>query len=168
MFQKLLYLAEAHVGVELGGQYQRHAAGPHAPMGLREIERIATEQGWFSVRKEDGRYMYAPGPNIDERLRAAEDILGDRVGELDRLVHIFGPRRTEYAEVVATLFAAWNDLLMDGRDASPDEIITEIHSNWHERKLRFGAERLRRALRWMRDNNIVPTGRGPRTEMVNA
>ena len=168
MFQKLLYLAEAHVGTELGGQYQRHAAGPHAPKGLREIERIATEKAWFTVRREEGRYTYEPGPNIEDRLRAAKELLGDRTGELDRLVNIFGPRRTEYAEVVATLFAAWNDLMMDGRGASPDEIITEVHSNWHERKLRFGAERLRRALRWMRDNNIVPTGRGPRTEMVNA
>ena len=168
MFQKLLYLTEAHLGVDLGGRYERRAAGPHAPRALREVEALAEENGWFSSRKEDGRYVYTPGPEVSERLAAATTLLGGRREELDRLIAIFGHRRTEIAEVVATLFAAWNDFLLDGHTPTDDEIVAELHTNWHERKRTFSADRLRQALDWMRDKNIVPVGRGPRTEMVNA
>lgn len=168
MFQKLLYLTEAHLGVDLGCCYERRAAGPHAPRALREVETMAEEKGWFSTRKEDGRYVYAPGPNISERLAAAESLLSDGRAELDRLIAIFGHRRTEIAEVVATLFAAWNDFLLDGHTPTDDDIVAELHTNWHERKRTFSADRLGQALDWMRNKNIVPVGRGPRTEMVNA
>lgn len=168
MFQKLLYLTEAHAGVDLGCRYERRAAGPHSPRALREIETMAEERGWFSARKEDGRYVYTRGLNISERLAAAETLLGDGKAELDRLIAILGHRRTEVAEVVATLFAAWNDFLLDGQTPTDDEIVAELHTNWHERKRTFSAARLKQALDWMRDKNIVPVGRGPRTEKVNA
>jgi len=168
MFQKLLYLAEAHIGVDLGGEYERHAAGPHAPRALREVETLAEQRGWFSTRREDGRYIYTPGPDISERVSAAETLLGETRAELDRLIEIFGRRKTVWAEVVTTLFAAWNDFLLAGRTPTDDEIVAEMHSNWHKRKLRFDADRLRRTVHWMKDNNIVPVGRGPRTELMNA
>jgi type I restriction enzyme S subunit len=35
-----------------------------------------------------------------------------------------------------------------------------VRERWHERKERFAADQLQRALDWMRQHGLVPTGRG--------
>ena len=90
-------------------------------------------------------------------------ILGDQKAELDRLLNLFSKKSTEEVEIIATLFAAWNDALIDGDSLSDDEIIREVRENWHPEKLRFTADRLRFWLHWMRQNGLVPKGHGPRT-----
>ena len=170
MFQKLLYLAEVHVGIDLEGEYERRAAGPLAVAGLPKLESLAAKQGWFTSERRDGGtgYKYTPGPKIGDRVVAAAVLLGDRRTELDRLIDLLGSRKTEVAEIIATLFAVWNDFLIDGDSPTDGEIVRGVRENWHPSKTRFTADRLHRALDWMRANYIVPAGRKPRTKVLNA
>jgi type I restriction enzyme S subunit len=77
---------------------------------------------------------------------------------------LLGDKKTEEVEIVATLFAAWNDALLDGQSPSDDWIIREVRENWHIEKQRFTAEKLGHWLDWMRKNHLVPTGKPPRTQ----
>jgi type I restriction enzyme R subunit len=52
----------------------------------------------------------------------------------------------------------------DPAQPSDDEIIAEVHDHWHEAKQRFDKARLIRALSWMRENDLIPSGLGPRTQ----
>jgi type I restriction enzyme S subunit len=164
---KMLYLTEAHVGIDLHGQYRREAAGPLDSNTLYKLEGIATKLRWFTKhpRGTEG-YYYRPGPSIDKRVKVAGTMLGDRRAEMDRLLNLFASIDTEQAEIIATLFAAWNDLLIDGRRPDDELILHEVRENWHERKRRFTPDRLREVLAWMREHQLVPRGAGPRTETV--
>jgi type I restriction enzyme S subunit len=82
---------------------------------------------------------------------------------MDRLLSLFANKSTEEAEIIATLFAAWNDSLINGKSPNDDEIIREVRENWHPEKMRFTADKLRSWLDWMRRNRLVPEGHGPRT-----
>ena len=66
---------------------------------------------------------------------------------------------TDQAELFATAYAAWNDLLIDGRPADDQAIAAEIHG-WHESKKRFQADRIASCLGWMREHGYIPTGKG--------
>ncbi len=164
--EKGIYLTEAYVGVDLAGRYQRKAAGPYDSDSLYNLESLAWKRGWFSkhARGAEG-FFYRPGKEIDDRLGAAVTLLGERKQAMDHLLRLLGKLDTEQAEVVTTLFAAWNDFLIDGRHPSDEEVIREVRENWQETKKRFSDGRLQAALSWMRENDLTPNGIGPHTEI---
>ena len=162
------YLAEAHVGATLDGQYQRQAAGPLDSWVYR-FEEDAVREGWFTVEEtktRDGhkKIIYRKGAELDVKASAAFAALPQaQRDELDRMLTLLGGKPTEEVEIIATLFAVWNDSLIDGHSPSDDEIVTGFREHWHEKKQKFTAKSLHTWLDWMRRNSLVPTGRGPRT-----
>lgn len=83
--------------------------------------------------------------------------------ELDRLLDLLANKPTETVEIIATLFAAWNDALIDGHTPSDVETIRDVRENWHPSKQRFKEPELKKWLDWMRQHALVPKGRGPHT-----
>lgn len=157
--EKCLYLAEAYVGVDLEGDFKRAAAGPLDAEYLYKLENAAQKNGWFVKRTIAGdktRHTYHPGAKSAQLLAAAEKYLGAGKAKMDFLLGWVEKFDTERAEIVATLFAAWSDLLRAGHAVTDDAIITEFRENWHESKKRFEPDRLRIALGWMRQHALVP------------
>lgn len=165
---KMLYLAEAHIGLELGGRYLRDAAGP-LDQWIYTFEKQAAEQQWFSVHEKstkDGhkKIEYRKGPRLSAKAGEATARLPPECRkEFDWLLALFANRPTVEVEIIATLFAAWNDSLIDGRTPSDSEIIRDVRENWHPSKQRFKEPELKKWLDWMRQNALMPKGRGPHT-----
>lgn len=164
---KTLYLAEAHVGLHLGFQPEREAAGPLDPW-LYRFEEEGKQKAWFKAVENTSngkmKVEYQPGKMLTAQAAQAENLLTqEQRKEFDRLLDLLSGKKTEEVEIIATLFAAWNDFLIDGHAPSDDEIVTEVRENWHERKERFTPAQLRQWLGWLRKNNLVPQGRLPHT-----
>lgn len=165
---KVFYLAQAHVGLELGLQPMREAAGPLDPWIYR-FEEQGERSNWFKVVENTTasgkkKIEYRPGQGIAEQSAQAERLLSaSQRKDLDRLFDLMADKKTDEAEIIATLFAAWNDFLIDGQTPGDDEIVTEVREHWHESKQRFTPQQLRQWLAWMRDNDLVPKGKLPRT-----
>lgn len=167
MNMKIGYLAEAHLGLSLGWQPERQAAGPWDPW-ISEFDAMGRSEGWFTVTEKSlgngrSKFEYVPGAALGEKAAEAAAVLGKQKDEFDRMLSLFADRSTEEAEIIATLFAAWNDFLIDGKSPTDEEIIREVRENWHPQKERFSASLLARWLGWMRANRLVPKGREPRT-----
>ena len=73
------------------------------------------------------------------------------------------PLDTKESEIVATLYAAWNDFLLAGKTPRDDELITEVRHNWHQNKLRIPLDQWVKWLAWMRKNQLIPRGIGKPT-----
>jgi hypothetical protein len=68
-------------------------------------------------------------------------------------------------EAVATLYAVWNDLLAAGKSANDDSIFNAFLNEWSDEKpTRFDRAALVHWIDWMRRNEVVPDGTGPRTD----
>ena len=81
-----------------------------------------------------------------------------------RIIELFRHLNTDQAEIVATLYACWNDILLEKSEVVNEEmVIREFLKHWHPAKSRFTRSRLARALAWMRSNKMVPSGKGRRT-----
>jgi type I restriction enzyme S subunit len=165
--EKLLHLTQTHLGLDLSLEFKRHAAGPFDEV-IYKVESLGRKQGWFTTEKRDlFGVAYRPGPNIQERCQAALAILGEQRNELDRLLGFFDQMNTEQAELFDTVYAAWNDLLIDGvGDPSAEKITEEVH-RWHESKRRFTPGRIKTCVSWMRDHSVVPNGTGVRTRPLD-
>lgn len=164
---KYLYLAENHLGIsELDGRFEREAAGP-----LDRSQRTEVENALLDARiartdqEETGRrrvhYTLLPHrPDLRGELIAT--IGADKATALEALITAMETFQTPSIEAVATLHAAWNDALIDGRALDDDTLIAEVETNWHPEKF-IPRATLVEMLGWMKRNGIVPTGTGRKT-----
>lgn len=164
---KMLYLAQAHVGMKLDLQPVREAAGP-LDKWIYRFEDEGKRQGWFKAVENTSngkmKVEYHPGKTLAEQAARGENLLSpEQRKEFDRMLGLLSDKKTEEVEIIATLFAAWNDFLIDGHAPGDDEIVTEVREHWHVKKERFTPALLRQWLNWLRRNNLVPQGRLPHT-----
>jgi type I restriction enzyme S subunit len=165
---KILYLAEAHIGIdELQGSFLREAAGPLDRALLDGVESQLRNLGHIAVDQPSG-----PGTQVTYRVTGRRGTfrnelstaLGHREADFNRLVSDLKDLNTHSVEAIATLFAVWNDSLIDGEYPDDDRIVSMFLTEWHpEKGEKFKARELHTWLGWMRRHNIVPEGRGPRT-----
>ena len=103
-----------------------------------------------------------PLNGLGKALRQSTEVFGEKAAEIDRIIELFLPMDSNQAEIVATLYAAWNDLLATGIEPTEEHIFSEFYV-WDEQKQRFDRSRLENALAWMREHGLVPTGTGKLT-----
>jgi hypothetical protein len=148
--------------------YSRDAAGP-LDQWIYKFEEEAALQRWFTVVEgatKDGHMKidYRKGPSLSVKAQeAANRLSAAQRREFDRLLGLLAQGPTVEVEVIATLFAAWNDFLIDGRTPNEDEIVQEVRENWHPSKQRFTHGELKAWLAWLRQHVLVPQGKGPHT-----
>ena len=164
---KHLYLAESRLGLDLRGHYARAAAGP-LDTGIYELEKQAEAAGWYTTSVEilasgNLKVSYQPGKGLKAIADEGIVVLGASRAEMDRLIDLMSGLKTEHVEIIVTLFAAWNDALLDGHTPDDGWIVKEVREHWHVSKQRFTPAGLQTWLQWMRQNDVVPLGHPPRT-----
>lgn len=165
-FEKLLYLSEHCAELPLHSEFQRAAAGPYDAQALHSIESQLQKNKWFKRQKVTGEsraYTRMTRTNgykayVSKNLESQQKVV------IDKLIRLFKSALTIQCEIVATLYGAWNDFLIDGVQPSNEQIVDEVLTNWHESKERIDRSRWFAALDWMRQNEIVPTGYGVSTK----
>jgi restriction endonuclease S subunit len=168
--QKELYLAEAHAGIkELQGTYLREAAGPLDRALVDETEGGLEAFGFFrtvlpNIHAKSSGVVYAPLSKAGQHRAELEALLGPRADALRRLIGQLRDFDTRAVEAIATLYAAWNDALIDGEAPDDDAIVRAVLNDWHpEKREKFKDADLRHWLAWMKRNALVPNGKGART-----
>lgn len=163
--QKTLHLVEALAQVDLGREPIKDAAGPNDFPHMRTAEQWAKDNDFFEfVQRQNGQrgYDFIKGKRYGEWLPQALDVLKPYRNNLDRVVSLLMPLDTQEAELVATTYAAWNNLLLDGVEPTESAIIHEARENWSSSKQQYSRERFLEAINQLRSNGIVPTGSGKR------
>lgn len=164
--QKLVYLAETHAGIrEIAGHYRREAAGPFDGTMLEEVEAELEERSLYEVSGGDGiAVSYRPLARAGRHTPDLDKLGTNRVANLRALIGLVRDLDTRVAEAVATLYAVWNDDIIDGRQVSDDAVVEGVLDDWHaEKRSKFDAAELHHWLAWMKRNGLIPRGCGPRT-----
>lgn len=165
--EKISHLVEYYLQIPLGRIPVKDAAGPDDYPHLKKVEHRAKMVGYFNVVKQDIGHTYTSGRNLTNAIEKLEEKLSqEKRDKLDRLINLFLKFDLESAEVVATIYAGWNNLLIDGKIPTDDEIVYESRENWSKRKLSIERERFFKALSWMRQDDValIPSGNGMRVD----
>lgn len=164
---KVLAIGELHVGIPFK---QRHGKYPHGPFDdvIYKAERVGRKAGWFDFTeqkkaKEQTSYLVTAG--TPEAASTVAEFFGERKAAFDQLIADFDDLNSDEAELLATAYTAWNDLLIDGRPADEDAIVAEFYA-WDESKTKFSRDQILSRIAWMRQHDYVPAGRGQRTTVV--
>lgn len=165
---KLTYLAEAHFGLGgLQGNYLREAAGPLDRALREETERGLEAAGYYRASQTDGTgtaVTYTPLAKAGQHKAELDALLGPKADDLRKLIATLADLDRRQTEAVATLYAVWNDALMDGQTPDDAAIINGVLNDWHtEKGEKFTAADLAHWLAWMKRHDLIPRGQGPRT-----
>ena len=165
--EKMLYTIESSIGFDLETEYVREAAGP-LDASIYECERIISKRNkWYTLKSSSYGVSYAPTKDSGKYEKYYDKYFASYDAEIDRIINIFMNYDADQAEIVATLFAAWNDFIIDQRQFSDEELVDEVLNNWNDSKKRFPRDVWLRAIDQMRKNNIIPSGYGKRTVVKN-
>lgn len=163
--QKTLHLVESLADIDLGRQPIKDAAGPNDFQHMQRAENWARDRGFFEfVKRPTGQrgYDFKKGERYGDLVAEAMQALAPYEQVLKRVVQVLMPLNTAETEILATVYAAWNNLLLEGIEPTENAIIHEARENWHADKLKYSEEQFRSAISQLRHNGLVPQGRGKR------
>ena len=152
----MIFLVEHLCALDTGSTYHRDAAGPYDNRAMRSIDSQLRKQEWFEAQELNGRYRYVPMAKRGGHKEYFERYFGGVRDSFEHTLSTLSTFDTERCEIIATLFAAWNDLMKQHASVSDEAIVHEVLNNWHDSKKRIPEERWRKALSWMRDKAFVP------------
>jgi len=165
--QKVLYLSE-HVAklAAIQGDYLRDAAGPHDRQLMSQIESELQNRKWYErIERENVGYAYQPLSQAGQHQQAYESawLAGERAS-IEQIIKLMRGWDTDRCEMIVTLYAAWNDFILEGRPVIDEAIVDEVMHSWNDTKLRFSKTEWLAVLAEMKKHKILmPTGFGKRT-----
>lgn len=166
--EKMLYTIETSIGFDFDTEYVREAAGP-LHESIYKCEGIISRQNhWYQLHQSQYGVSYTPTKDAGKYRAYYDKYFSAYNAEIERIIDIFKPYSTDQAEIVATLFAAWNDAIIDRKSFTDEDIVDDVLNNWHDNKKRFPKDVWLRAMEQMRKNNLIPKGYGKHTVMKAA
>lgn len=153
--QKLQHLAEYMLEEELDLNYYYQAAGPYDNKLMHNLANRMQKQKWFKGINQG----FTPLEKVNEIDQYFNKYFGTKKDVFDKLISLLGNAKESQCEIVSTLFAIWNDMLIQKETVKEEEIVNRFYS-WSDRKKRYTQEQLVRALGWMKQNNLQPIGFG--------
>ena len=162
--QKSLHLVGYCMQLNLGNEYIRNTAGPDDQQLMNYIDQKFKQYRHVNKVCEklpDGRthYSYTPTPMIQEVEAVYERYPQELREQIDALIDKLNTMDLAGAEILSTLYAVWNNRIINGEQITDDLLIADFYA-WSEHKADFEEARVRKALHYMRKENIVPIGWG--------
>ena len=167
-YQKILHLCEYMAGIEeIQGEYHRDAAGPFDNRLVYSVEAELKKQKWFEpYEREKFGHGYRPLSKSGGHRKYFERWWTDKQPIIDKVIERMRTWKTLDCEIFSTAYAAWNDLIIWGKQVTDDAIVHEILERWHKSKKQVSEERWRKAIAWMQKDGFTPTGFGKATRVV--
>ena len=161
--EKIAHMIEARLGISLGRTPVKDAAGPNDFPHLKKVEHRAKMANFFDFKRVEGcRYRVQKLSGFERLIDKTRLSLGPRLADVESLLQWMLPMKVKQAEIVATVYAGWNNLLLDGKVPTDEEIVREAREDWHPDKLKIEREKFFKAIDWLREQGFIPEGKGQR------
>ncbi|MEH3114863.1 restriction endonuclease subunit S [Pedobacter terrae] len=153
--QKLQYLSEHIAEADLGSDYYFQTAGPYDNKFMHSIAINLERSKWF---KEEN-YRYYPLEKVDQIDQYYEGYFAPVSDKLSNLFNLLANSTEAFSEIIATLYAVWNNRIIRKEELTDELLIVDFYS-WSDRKRKYSEDELKKGLEIIRANNIEPRGFG--------
>ena len=165
--QKVIYLAEHAARLAaVQGNYLRDAAGPHDRQLMNQVENELCNRQWYEcIDRETFGHAYRPLSQAGQHRQAYDSAWSTAErATIERVVDLMRDWDTDRCEMTVTLYAAWNDFILEGRPVTDEAIVDEVLHSWNDAKLRFDKNEWLAVLAKMKKHELlIPSGFGQRT-----
>lgn len=157
-FQKLVYLCEHAVEMNLQNRYSKLAAGPFDRKFMHTIEKEFESRKWFRVDKVPNgtitRSKYSPLENLENYKPYFQSYFGNQNESITHIINLFRTASTDKSEIAATLYACRIELLNKQQQISM-EVVLQLFYEWSEQKQRFPEDTVLSVWHWMVANDLI-------------
>jgi type I restriction enzyme S subunit len=155
-FQKLQYLAEQIIEENLNWNYYRQSAGPYDNKFMHSVFNRLEKNSWFRKRGDN----YYPLEKMNDIDKYYQNYFGNKSEKLNNLFGLLQRGTEKFCEAVATIYAVWNNHIILKQEFDKERVKADFF-DWSNRKTAvFTEEEFEKALFWMQNHDIVPTGFG--------
>jgi type I restriction enzyme S subunit len=164
--QKIIYLIEHIARIEsMQTRYRREKFGPVNLQTLEANERVLEQQGWYAHRLREGSkgHRYVPMTKAGGHAGYLWALSPKQLTQVRDLIALMRDWDTDRCERFATVYAAWNDLILLGKPVTPDAVLSEILDLWDQGKKRFTRAQWLETMHWIEKGAFSPTGFGQLT-----
>lgn len=154
-FVKLQYLCDQVSNIDLESNYKKFAAGPFDPKLIRAIDSQFKKRRWFSVTLTEYGYKYFPDINSDDYKKYYSRYFNDVQDKINYIIDLFRKEKSDFCELVATLFAVWKEHLDKNKPAT-DLALSKAFFSWSSEKKKFKPIEITNAIVWMKNKNLIP------------
>lgn len=157
-FQKIVYLCEQANSMQLDNRYSKQAAGPYDRKFMHSIDYELKKQNWFSVKKENvgkyEKYVFRPLDGLSKYKDYYNKYFSND-NNIQILINLFRKERTDFVELVATLYSCWAEIIVNNDTFSEDLILMKLYA-WSKEKKKYPEIEVKNTIKWMREKSLIP------------
>lgn len=158
-FQKIVYLCEQTINMNLETNYSKQAAGPFDNKFMYSIDSEFKNQNWFKVDLVDfggyKNYKYEPLEGVNKYKKYYENYFQESNEKINWIINVFRKSKSSQVELVATIYFCLNEMV-DKKEAFSKELLFNRFYEWSIEKKKFTRDQIISALDWMNENNLIP------------
>lgn len=152
--QKLIYLAQRVENIALPVNFLKQAMGPYDNQMMRSIDKQLKVKKWFEFQPTE-KLKYKPLENVGQHKADYERYFGEQQEKIYWLLDIFRKTKSPTIEIVATLFACWEELNSENKFVTDDNLLGKFYE-WSEFKEKYSKEDVIKQKSWMIENSLIP------------
>ena len=162
--QKFLQLVETEGRIDLGREPIKDAAGPNDFQHMLRAQNWAEQSEFFTFeeRTDGSGFRFTKLNRYEEMIKTASAATAGVGAELMRAVRPIVSKNSRQAELLVTVQAAWNNVILNGEEPTDESIIHEARGNWTPSKRAIPRAEFVEALREVRRLGIEPDGTAKR------
>ncbi len=157
-FQKVVYMCEYAVSMQLESRYSKQVAGPFDNKFMHTIEKEFKKLNWFDVQKKtDGkitRSTYIPLSGKEEYRKYYNSYFSSYLENIKYVIDLFRKFKTDDTEIAATVFACCKEINNKNEPFSEDTLLNLFYS-WSEKKKRFEKKRVLDSYEWLKEKGLI-------------
>lgn len=153
--QKLMYLCQHTSQMSLHTNFLKQAMGPYDPHLMRSIDKQFKANKWFSYNN-NGYPKYISMQEAGGHSQWFDIYFKNHLSDIDFIIEKFRKTKTDQVELVATLFACWQQGIQEKNIISDQLLIKKLYA-WHKDKSKFDQERVLDTIKWMKNEGIYPS-----------
>lgn len=158
--EKALYLIERDIGFNFKNNYVREKAGPLSEAIYKCESVISKKNRWVKINNKKNPIDYEILPNFSNYKKYYKKYYSDYDKKIERIIKIIKDYSMDKAEMVATLYASWNDFIIKEEEISDIKIVKDVRENWNDTKKRFKENEWLDVLKEMKQVGLIPKGKG--------
>ncbi|MGN6211508.1 hypothetical protein [Parafilimonas sp.] len=152
--QKLIYLTQRTEKIDLPVNFLKQAMGPYDPKLMRSIDKQLSIKKWFVFQISE-KLKYKPLEKAGSHKDDFNKYYKQEKEKIHWLIDTFRKVKSPRVEIIATLFACWEELLKRQLEVNDRNLLTYFF-NWSEAKQKFTEGEVLKEIPWMRENNLFP------------
>lgn len=158
--EKTLYLIEKDIGFDFDNNYVREAAGPLSESIYKCESVISKKNKWIKVNKVKRHIEYEILSDFSKYSKYYDKYYSDYNNQIEEIIEKVKNYSTDKSEMVATLYASWNDFIIKKEDVTDIKIVKDVRENWNDTKKRFNEQKWLDVLEEMKGIELTPKGNG--------